>query len=331
MTSTAHLWKPIYQDSHNKLTMHKALLGWLPSSVQDRIGMLRRYHFWGQRGDGNSIVSIVDGSTWHGGLTDRWKGIVSLYAFAKATGRNFKIHYVFPFDLMDFQVPAQYDWRIKPEELSQNFFSVQMLRLTGDPTINRMLRVSKNKQIHAYANRDWIEEINQTYGTHFTWSGLFNELFRPSPLVQKVLEEYTFQTRDPYIAIAFRMQNLLGDFPEYAYQAADDKRQQQIIEACLRCIQNLHAKHHMHILVTSDSNKMTYAALSYPYVFTNHGKAVHADTIGEENVYLKSFVDFYLLSGAQKVYAPYTQEMYSSDFPKYAALTRGADFERIFI
>ena len=89
----------------------------------------------------------------------------------------------------------------------------------------------------------------------------------------------------------------------------------------------------MPILVTSDSNRMTDAATSIPYVFTNHGKAVHVDTVdsAEMDLYLKSFVDFYLLAGAQKVYSVSTKEMYTSEFPLYAALTGNVPFERIFV
>ncbi len=332
MNSTRNLWKPLYHEPSHKLSLHKKLLGWLPCAIQDRIGMLRRYSIFGSRGKGFPLVAIVDGSTFHGGLTDRWKGIISLYAIAKATGREFKIHYIYPFDLTEFQISATYNWIMPTNDLSQNIFSTYLLRITGDPTIKRLQNLPKNKQIHVYANRDCIELINQTYGTNFTWSGLFNELFRPSPLLQNKLNSFS-QTREPYIAIAFRMQNLLGDYPEYAYQATSEKRQQEIIAACEGFIKRVHKEWNMPILVTSDSNRMTNIAIELPYVWTNSGKAVHVDTISSapEEYYLKSFVDFYLLAGAQKVYAAATPEMYNSDFPKYAALTGNIPFERIFL
>ena len=333
MAYTQNIWKPLYHESSYRLSFHKKLLGWLPLSIQDRIGMLRRYRFIEHKGIGSPIVAIVDGSTFHGGLTDRWKGIISLYAFARAIGREFKIHYVYPYDLTEFQVPAQYNWIIKQEELSLNYFTALMIRITGDTTISRLLHLPTNKQIHIYANRDCVELINQTYGTHFTWNELFNELFRPAPILQKALDNFSLFTQKPYIAVAFRMQNLLGDYPEYAYQPTNPERQQAIIDSCMRCIKQLHQKHNMRILVTSDSNRMAEVASSLPYVWTNQGKAVHVDTVSTapEEYYLKSFVDFYLLSGAQKVYAATTPEMYVSDFPKYAALTGNIPFERILL
>lgn len=332
MKSTQSEWKDFYQKLPFRTRLHAALLGWLPKHIQDKIGMLRRYKFGGHKGEGTPIVAVIDGSTFHGGLTDRWKGIISLYALAKATGREFKIHYIYPFDLTEFQISATYNWIMPTNDLSQNIFSTYLLRITGDPTIKRLQNLPKNKQIHVYANRDCIELINQTYGTNFTWSGLFNELFRPSPLLQNKLNSFS-QTREPYIAIAFRMQNLLGDYPEYAYQATSEKRQQEIIAACVGFIKRVHKEWNMPILVTSDSNRMTNIAIELPYVWTNSGKAVHVDTVSSapEEYYLKSFVDFYLLAGAQKVYAAATPEMYNSDFPKYAALTGNIPFERIFL
>ncbi len=333
MRHTQTLWKPLYHQSSKHLQLHKVLLGWLPVSLQDRIGMLRRYRFNGRKGEGYPIVAIIDGSTFHGGLTDRWKGIISLYAFAKATGRDFKIHYVYPFSLTDFQVPAKYDWTISPEALSQNILSAHMIRITGNPTINRLQHLPADKQIHVYANRDVIEIINKSYGKNYTWNQLFHELFRPSPILQKAIDDHLLSKEKPFVAVAFRMQNLLGDYPEYAYEAVDMKRQQEINETCIKFLQQLHEKYHLPILVTSDSNRMTEIATSLPYVWTNHGKSIHVDKMvsAPAEYYLKSFVDFYLLAGAQKVYSVSTKEMYVSDFPRYAALTGNIPFERVFL
>lgn len=333
MKSTQSEWKDFYQKLPFRTRLHAALLGWLPKHIQDKIGMLRRYKFGGHKGEGTPIVAVIDGSTFHGGLTDRWKGIVSLYAFSKATGREFKIHYVYPFDLADFQVPSSYNWIITSRQFSQNIFSVKMFRLTGETTISMLQNLPEDKQIHIYFNRDCIDLINKTYHTQYSWGTLFHELFKPSPLLQQAINDHLDNTKEDYIAVAFRMQNLLGDYPEYAYQPTDEQRQKEIIDSCLHCIELLHQKHKTRILVTSDSNLMTENATKMPYVWTNSGKAVHVDTVSSapEEYYLKSFVDFYLLAGAQKVYAAATPEMYNSDFPKYAALTGNIPFERIFL
>lgn len=309
--------------------VNKVLFGWLPVSIQEELGMLRRYSFRGREGNGNPVIAMVDGSTFHGGLCDRWKGIVSLYALSKVEGRAFKIHYTYPFRLEHFQEPSTYDWSIADEDVSNKLGRVSMLRLTGDPTLKRVLQLPLDKQIHAYANRDWVDVINHHYGSQFTWGGLYKELFKPSPLLQAALQ--AFPQKD-YVAVALRMQNLLGDYPEYHYQPADKTRQEIILRSCVEYIQQLHElEPHRAILVTSDSARMSMEASRLPYVFTNHGVAAHVDTIAhaDEGQYGKSFIDFYLLSGAKKVYAVTTREMYHSDFPRYAALLNNCPFERI--
>ncbi|MBR1808347.1 MAG: hypothetical protein IJ776_03060 [Paludibacteraceae bacterium] len=292
--------------------------------------MLRRYSFFGHRGKGNAVVAMIDGRSFHGGLTDRWKGIVSLYALCKVFCRDFRIHYTYPFQLTMFQQPNCYDWRIDNSELSRNIRSVDMLRLTGDPSLGRVMHLPQNKQIHCYANRDWIPVINTTFGTSYEWGQLFKELFKPSPVLQNELNRFSAYTKMPYAAVALRMQNLLGDYEEYKYQPATEERQKEIIQAMLNEIEHVHSETGMRVLVTSDSKRMTDAASRFDYVFTNSQLAAHVDTVdkADARLYLKSFVDFYLLAGAMKVYAPRTKEMYMSDFPQYAAKVENIDFIR---
>lgn len=295
--------------------------------------MLRRYSFCGQKGSGNAIVAMIDGTNFHGGLTDRWKGIVSLYALSKAIGRDFRIHYTYPFLLTMFQEPNTYDWRIDNNDLSHNLSTAHMLRLTGESSLDRMMNLEDDKQIHCYANRDWIHLINKTFNTSYEWGVLFSELFKPSQLLQTYLDSFSEHTAKPYVAVAYRMQNLLGDYLEYQYQPAFEKRQKQIIEDCISCLETIHTESNMPILVTSDSKRMTDEAARLPYVFTNSQYAAHADTTitADYRLYMKSFADFYLLAGATKVYAPRTKEMYESDFPLYASKLGGRDFLRIEI
>ena len=47
--------------------------------------------------------------------------------------------------------------------------------------------------------------------------------------------------------------------------------------------------------------------------------------------YLKSFLDFYVLSEAQKIYRIGTSYMYPSEFPVYAAKVHDVPFESIVI
>lgn len=312
---------------------NKIIAACLPLSWQDRLGMLRRYRWNRGKAVPNSVVAIIDGNGFHGGLCDRWKGIVSLYAYCKATQRDFRLIYSFPFDLQDFQLPNTYDWRLSPAEHSHSFWRCRMLRVVGEQSFERLAQAPRYKQLHCYANRDWLEDINACYCTHYAWGELFQELFQPSPLVVQTLTSFEQWTSYPYIAVAFRMQNLLGDYPEYQYRPTSPEQQQNIMQCCLDFLQHVHEVWNGNILVTSDSQRMCECVSQLPFVFTNNAKAAHVDTINNapQNEYLKSFVDFYLLAGAEKVICAGTEEMYPSDFPKYAALVHAIPFERVQI
>lgn len=314
-----------------KTELHKILLGWLPPGWQEFIGTLRRYSLFGERGTGNAIIAIVDGSMFHGGLADRWKGIVSQYAVAKARDRDFRILYTFPFDLTEFQVPARYDWRLREGEWSNKVGRICLKRMTANPKIDRMIHLPQNKQVHCYANRDWVEEVNTYYHTAYTWGELFEELFQPTERVSKAIAQYKNLLPDTYIAVAFRLQNLFGDFTEYEYVPTDTARQREIIELCRSFLEQLYAKTNKHILVTSDSKHFTQAMADLPFVTCSKGQAAHADTgiDAPSEQYLKSFVDFYLLANAHEVYCAGTKEMYHSEFPQYAAKVHDRPFTRV--
>jgi hypothetical protein len=68
-------------------------------------------------------------------------------------------------------------------------------------------------------------------------------------------------------------------------------------------------------------------------VFTLPGKIIHVDCVMDEQkeVYMKLFVDFFMLSKAKKVYSIGTKQMYPTNFPVYAAKINNAPFERILI
>ena len=93
------------------------------------------------------------------------------------------------------------------------------------------------------------------------------------------------------------------------------------------------------ILVTSDSKTFLEYISKEENVFIIPGKVVHItfSTNEDNNVYMKSFVDFYMLSKAKKVISVISSEMtidghlFLTTFPEYAAKSTNTPFERIFI
>jgi hypothetical protein len=86
-------------------------------------------------------------------------------------------------------------------------------------------------------------------------------------------------------------------------------------------LQQLSERSDVPVLVTSGSSTFLGKIQDLDNVYTIPGKVVHIDSVTNEKqeVYLKSFVDFFTLSPAQKVYNIGTSIMYRTDFPAYAA------------
>lgn len=273
------------------------------------------------------LVSCVDGRVQHGGLCDRFKGIVSTYCFCKLHSVPFRINYTTPFNLEDYLVPSCYDWRLKDGEYSTSYRNVEVLRLTGEPSPRRY-RVPGKTQIHVYANRDSVN----IQDPEADWGSLFKELFQPAKVLKKELDALDF---GKYIALVFRFQNKLGDFKEYAYRPLPDGEKQTLMKKCVEAVEGMHARFpELNLLVTSDSSSFLKEANSLGYVRIIPGNRVHIDSKDDKakgDAFIKSFVDFYMISEAERVFSMGTADMYPSEFPMYAAKLNNRPFERVLI
>ena len=283
-----------------------------------------------------AVISMIDGKMWHGGLTDRFKGIVSGMLFAEYMNRPFRIHYTFPFQLTDYLLPNEYDWRISEKNLSKSFLHVRPV-CTRHEKGDRMLKVIANGQIRFYSNVD-ITSVLKFPPFNQEWGDVFNRLFRPSPLLQTELDRHTRSIGDEYIAMAFRFQNLLGDFEEYEYGEIDDHTyRERLIEANLyeirKTIESERSRNrNPRILVTSDSACFLEKASVLPEVYSIMGKSAHIDTKGTGNTnHIKAFVDFFMITKAREVISVTIDDMYPSDFPNYAAKVGNIPFRRIIL
>lgn len=290
-------------------------------------------------GDRNLVVAMVDGSSYHGGLCDRFKGIVSIYAFCKKKNLPFRIRYTHPFRLEDYLEPASYDWILKDGEFTENPRHVRILYMRGEYRARRLLGFSSGKQVHFYGNRDLLGILNSQLGelTEYDWGTLFRELFRPGQEMRRQLDMLHRQIGGNYCAVVFRFMNLLGDFKEYCYKSISDQSQRQaLMDICLDSINDIMKRHPgRKILVTSDSVTFLEKASRIENVFIIPGTLVHIDGNREvlpgnsHDVFMKSFLDFYMLSEAEKIYSVKAQNMYRSQFPEYAAKVNNIPFERV--
>jgi len=282
------------------------------------------------------LVSVIDHRRNCQGLTDRFKGIVSVYALAKAMNIEYKCIFTHPFLLSEFLVPNQYNWLPEADELSDSLTDVRFRIMRKEPSVKRLMNIlPSRKQVLVYANIDYLEQINQAFNCQFTWGSLFNELFIPNERLQKQLD-YHLNIIKPgeYIACVFRFQTLLGDFQEYHYKSlSNSEEREQLLKKNVDELLKLVQAEQCTVLVTSDSSTFIEAVSQYESIYTLPGKVVHMDCITDEKdeVYLKSFVDFFMLSKARKVYSMGTKQMYPTAFPFYAAKINDVPFERILI
>ena len=165
------------------------------------------------------------------------------------------------------------------------------------------------------------------------FSTLFKELFRPSDRLQNQIDYHLSQLggAKKYISLTFRFRQLLGDFKEGGDVLSESEREAYILR-CIKGIEELHSKYPWErLLITSDS-KMFLDRLSYlDYVYIIPGNVVHMGFTfdASQDVYMKSFVDYFMLSNAKKVFQITDKLLFRSGFPKRAAMLNDAKYVEI--
>ena len=306
----------------------KAILYWEPKFV------LHYYLHKGKDNIGADYIFMADGKMIHGGLFDRLKGIISIYALAKVYHKKFGIHFINPFRLEDYLEPNQYDWRVK-EDITYSYPHSKPVVAYSERRNPRRLLKKRTAQIHYYFGGDILEKINSQFKTSFNWAEMYHELFKPSVTLRNRLDAVKQNIGKDYIAIHFRFLNLLGEKiekPNCLVLRGEDKK--KLLDSCLSKINEVISiqPESMKVVVFSDSMVfLNYIRERLPRVYVEPGQVKHIDTmpITNEEEVLKLFVDMYLMIGASEVISVVGMGLYSSAFPEYAAKIGNAEFERI--
>lgn len=284
-----------------------------PRSAKKRIGVMR-----------------VDGRAYHGGLNDRFKGAISWWNYCEKNGLDFRLYYVYPFNLTDYVVPNEYDWRIDEKDIPDSIHDTRIFYGRGENG-KRLDRLRTNKNVWYYGNID-VSRVLPFYPYNRPWGEIFRKLFKPSELLERNLEVYRKEIGGEYVAVVYRFQQLLGDFNEFNYsKITNPEDAKRLISKALEELEKVHNENPgLKVLVTSDSARFLSAASEKPYVYVIKGKVEHMDcTDGDTNhTQLKSFLDYFMISEAQKVYSIVIGKMYRSEFPEYAAKIHDVPFIR---
>lgn len=287
--------------------------------------------------DGKEVIYMVlPETTFSGGLSDRLRGIVAIYAECKRQGLPFRIVFE-PLHLEDYLAPNKYDWRIKDENICWDTKrTYPCVLLTYHPnsrnryqhwvqsTILKSYIRKPYEQIHVYSNMICRDK---EYGP------LFHELFKPTKELQQQIDYHLDKLggKRNYISCTFRFRQLLGDFKEGGDTLPLEQRK-PYIERCINTVKALHKQNpEKKILVTADSSTFLteLGSSALPYVYIMPGKVVHIGFTYDAShaTYLKSFLDMYMLSLADTVYLVRDKLMYHSGFPYRSALLGGAKYQ----
>ena len=307
-------------------------------NTRDNVLGLSRFTFHARQHPSKQlIVFFVDGRGFHGGLCDRFKGIVSVYHYCLCNGICFKINYTYPFKLSDFLEENEVEWMLTSEdELTFNIFEAKYVNLIQESTASRLLKLKTKRQIHVYANRDITAELNDVYGTNYQWGMLFKKLFKPTAELRRWVDRYKEMIGGDYVAMQLRFQNLLGDtIEDDGSPELNTEEKEKLIGKCKDALLRVQSHSSLkRILVTSDSYVFVQRITGMDNIYVFPEKIVHIDTVKAQEghgTFLKTFVDFYLLSESRKIYSLGTRQMYKSDFPVYASKLNKIPFERILI
>jgi hypothetical protein len=270
------------------------------------------------------IIQSFNGEHHTGGLTDRLKGICTLYQFSKKHNIPYKLFFVNPFDLTKYLIPNRYDWTIREEQIIRNLQYSAIYTWENEKDAEIFFEQNHDKlQLHIGCNS------RECYNNY---SELFNELFLPTEFLKNALATHykALGGKGNYVSISFRFQNMLGEFTETTSKPLSDDKQKQLIDRCLEGIGKIKNENDNieRILITSDSNYFRDIANdSYTYTYIIPEEVGHIDYSGGKSKELTAFLDMFLIAGARWVYQVRNCQMYNSDFPVMAAQLGGVGYE----
>lgn len=288
------------------------------------------------------IIYMADGKCNPGGLCDRLWGILSLYKISKKLNMPFFINFTEPFNLSDYLSPNSVDWFIKKNEIVSNKSQVNLLyvfcasgRFGYDLYKESVIQMKyiynnihdRNSQYQVYTNAHFVENPLE-------FSVLFHELFIPNKHLVDAINYNQIKIKDKYIAIVLRFQNLLGDFEEGKIMPLEEQKQQNLINKLHNKIVEIHQEtYNYKILVTSDSRKFLDSLVNLDFVYTIPGKVVHMSFTEEKDyeTHLKSFIDLYMVSQAEKIFLLISDRMYRSGFAKFASMINNKSYSEIVL
>ena len=298
------------------------------------------------------MVFKTDGRFPHGGMFDRLKGAISVYAASLCIDREFKISFTHPFDLRDYLEPNEYDWTIDEGDLVKGWPAARPIFMYGEFANPVRLAKKRSCESHLYYGYNSLDWLNKRYGKNFEFGALYKHLFKPTARLQRYIDMYKAEIGSKYIVAHFRFMNLIGDSTEFKEinPTLPEDMQNELIEKSLNQLRKLgnfnsnfnsevevnknsQSQGGFRIMLCTDSARfVSIVKEQMPDVYVVPGEIKHIGT-AEDNSdasTIKMFLDYYLIAEAEKVYNFVSDGMWKSAFPEYAAKIGQKSFERVF-
>jgi len=284
-----------------------------------------------------TILYMADGKIRSGGLADRFRGMVSVYKLCLEWNLNYKINFSEPFELESFLSPNEYDWRIDKKDIIYNKKNALPVFITSTSSIGDE-KVQKYFAQKYFFKKDYsqIHLFTNMYVADKEYGILFKRLFKPTRALEELINQNLKDIGENYISIVFRFQQLLGDFKEGDYPELSEIDKINFISDCINLVKAMYNEHRdkfKKILVTSDSITFLNSLTDIPFVYIIPGEIAHPDypSGSSSYVYMKSFVDYYMLSYSKKIYLARNPKMYHSGFAQRAAMLNNVPYCEIDI
>ncbi|GHT61944.1 hypothetical protein AGMMS50239_14010 [Bacteroidia bacterium] len=279
----------------------------------------------------NTVYFIVDPKRNYAGLVDRLKSIVGCYYIAKCSGFEFKIISDEKFPIWNYLTPHLYDSRANFNDLSYSVQNSRIISYNGF-TINKLNKKIKQYHIYNYNGKN-VLETNQIPNYDLLWRNLFQELFEPQNSLLQQLDSFGYK-ENSYIAIHLRFVNALETFEPKYKKSLTLTQKEILVTKCICGIEQIRNKYSSKkIIVFSDSQVfLDKVKQRLPDIIVLNGNIGHISHTNKEQVDAvinKTFLDFFMIGKASKIFSISASEMYKSVFPRYAAIINNKEYEII--
>lgn len=289
---------------------------------------VRYYSFGKSNIKGNKVVFFIEEGYGqpHPGLVDRFKAIIGLYHVAQESGFEFKLQYTSPFHLEEYLLPGQVDWLCRNGEISYKAGDVRMLTYEAAGEIPALEKCVPQYHCYLYEGLNILRAQN-VENWEKKWHTYFHKLFAKSEKLEKLLGRV--RPGKPFSAVHIRFVNALDSFEKGYESNLSQEEKQALIESCLMTLSMIRKKEEKLIYVFSDSARFLEIAGEHGFMSPPSEHIGHISFQGDRQVYEKTFMDFFLMSEADQVYALQGPHLYNSVFSQYAAIVGDKPYEVI--